>query len=161
MAPPNSRSRAKTQRSTPLTELFRPYGIPPSPLHEALQNAATQAGWISPWDSEEQRAKKSEAGKKSGISRAGRAQIRLSLLNRARARLTPEERRSPYSEASLNALEATYQNLLREDVSGSDILASIMLSVVSETDLKSLEKTSRETLKKDLKAIRKMRGVKR
>jgi hypothetical protein len=29
-------------------DLFRPYGIPPSPLHKALHDAARQAGWSLP-----------------------------------------------------------------------------------------------------------------
>jgi hypothetical protein len=29
-------------------DLFRPYGIPPSPLHQALHDAARQAGWSLP-----------------------------------------------------------------------------------------------------------------
>src|SRR5262249_40053931 len=145
------RSRAKTQPSTLWVEYFRPYGILPSPLHAALQNAALQAGWIPPWDAEEQRSKKKEAGKRSGISRKGLRQMRHSLVDLARAQLTAEQRRSPYSEASIDALEEEYRNLLTKDVSDPSIIISSMLSVLSETDRKSLKKASRETLKKDLK----------
>jgi hypothetical protein len=53
----------------PLSEYFRGYGIPPSWLHEALQRAAMQAGWIPPSYGEEQRSKKREAGKRSGRRR--------------------------------------------------------------------------------------------
>jgi hypothetical protein len=159
MAPPKSRSRAKTQASTPLVEYFRPYGIPPSWVHEALQEAAMQAGWIPPLDVKVQRDKKKEAGKRSGRTRAGRAQMRLSFLNLARARLTPEQRLSPYSEASINALKAEYRTLLTASDPG--IFVSTMLSVLSEIDLEFLKRASLETLKKDLKAIRKMSGVRR
>jgi hypothetical protein len=159
-----TRQNARPAQGSPSTstlwvELFRPYR--PSSLSDALQNAAMQAGWIPPWDREEQRSKKSEAGKRSGRSRAGLAQIRDSLINLARAQLTPEQRRSPYSEASIDALEEKYRNLLTKDVSDPDIVISVILSVLSEADRKSLKKASRETLKKDLKAIRKMRGVSR
>jgi hypothetical protein len=156
---PKTRSRAKPQPSTSLVQLFRPYAIPPSSLHEALQDAAKQAGWLPPWGRKEQQSLKRAAGKRSGSRRAGRAQMRRSLINAARARLTPEQRRSPYSKASIDALEETYRNLLTEDPSDPDILISIMLSALSETDKKFLRRASRETLKKDLKAIRKARGI--
>jgi hypothetical protein len=34
-----------------LVDLFQPFGIPPTPLHEVVQNVAIEAGWIPPWDS--------------------------------------------------------------------------------------------------------------
>src|SRR6266404_4117214 len=128
------RPRSAADTSSPietLAEYFRWYGIPPSWLHEALQRAAKQAGWIPPWDREEQRSKKTEAGKRSGRSRAGLAQIRHSFINLARAQLTPEQRRSPYSEASIDALEEKYRDLLTKDVSDPDIIISAILSVLS------------------------------
>jgi hypothetical protein len=126
---------------TPWVEYFRLYfGNPPSPLYEALQNAAMQAGWIPPWHGEEQRGKKREAGKRSGRSRAGLAQIRSSLVDLARRQLTSEQRRSPYSKASINALREKYRNLLTKDVNDPDVVLGTILSVLSETDRKSLQR---------------------
>jgi hypothetical protein len=68
----------------PFAKFFQSYGIPPTPLHEALQEAARQAGWTAPWDREEQKTErdregqktqKKVAGKKSGSMRAFRAKI--------------------------------------------------------------------------------------
>jgi hypothetical protein len=87
--------------------------------------------------------------------------MRHSFVNLARARLNTEQRLSPYSEASLDALEEEYRNLLSKDVDDHDILLSTMLSVLSETDRKFLKNAPRGTLIKDLKAIRKTRGVRR
>jgi hypothetical protein len=32
------------------TDLLRPYGIPPTPLHEVLHEAARRAGWTPPYE---------------------------------------------------------------------------------------------------------------
>src|SRR5262245_22972441 len=51
----NSAGTAATNMSTSietLAEYLRRYGIPSSPLHETLQKAAMQAGWIPPWNAE-------------------------------------------------------------------------------------------------------------
>jgi len=144
-----------------LTEYLNPWGYPPTELHEAMREAAKRAGWIPPWHGEEQRGKKREAGKRSGRSRAGLAQIRSSLVNLARAQLTGEQRRSPYSKASINALREKYRNLLTKDVNDPDVVLATILSLLSETDRKSLKNASHETLKKDVKSIRKSRGVSR
>ena len=96
--------------STTLKDLFRPYGIPPSPLHEVVQEAARQAGWIPPWDREQQQRQKKSAGKQSGLSRAGLASIRQSIVKIARTRLTSKY--EPYSNASVDALEEEYHALL-------------------------------------------------
>src|SRR5262245_45209558 len=144
-----------------LTEYLNPGRHPPTELHEARREAAKRAGWIPPWHGEDQRGKKREAGKRSGRSRAGLAQIRSCLVDLARAQLTGEQRRSPYSKASINALREKYRNLLTKDVNDPDVVLGIILSVLSETDRKSLNNASPETLKKDVKAIRKSRGVSR
>jgi hypothetical protein len=142
--------------STKLADLFRWYGIPPSPLHEAAQEAARQAGWTPPWDREEQQAKKKVAGKKSGASRAGLAQMRRSLLTAARARLKPKYRKQPYANESIEAIERRYQKLLAEDGDAHDLLVSIMLAALSKADRHRLRQASRDTIINDLKALRRL-----
>jgi hypothetical protein len=128
--------------STPWVDYFRPYGIPPSPLHEALQKAAMQAGWIPPWDHIEQQNEKVTAGKQSGYVRANRAAIRRYFVKFAFGRLKPANQMQPYSGHSLNALEAEYRRLLAEDGGDPDVLMSA-----------APFKMDRQTLIKDLKAL--------
>jgi hypothetical protein len=135
-----------------------PYGIPPSRLHEILQEAARQAGWIPPWDRKEQ---KKSAGEKSAIRRAGLAEIRQSVVKVARARL--KSKYQPYSDASVDALVEEVRRLvadggkncesLAKDERDLCLLVPLMLGSLSEADRKKLEKTSRETLLKDLKLV--------
>ena len=94
-----------------LTELLQPYVVPPAPLHEAAQEAARRSGWRAPWD---QGAQKKAAGKLSARMRGGRAMLRLSLVQVARARLKPEQRRQPYADTSLDALCKEYRKLFDE-----------------------------------------------
>jgi hypothetical protein len=79
MAQTKTRSRAKVRVSAVLLDLFRPYGIPPSPLHAALQKAAMQAGWLPPSYGQQSQAQKRAAGKKSGLTRASLAQMRTQM----------------------------------------------------------------------------------
>jgi hypothetical protein len=99
---------------TPLSDLFRWYAIPPSPLHEIVQEAARKAGWTPPWGREEQQIKNKAAGEKSGRMRMGLAEIRRSVLSVARTRLNSKHRREPYSEDSIDALFEEYHSLLAE-----------------------------------------------
>jgi hypothetical protein len=161
MPPPNARSRANTQPSKLLRELFRGYPIPPSSLHQALQDAAILEGWTPPWEREEQNAKKKIAGKKSGISRQGLAQIRRSFLTLARMRVSPEHRRTPYSGASLAAVTREYHALLAKDVGDPDPLIAGLHSALSPTDRISLRRASDDTLLKDLKIIRRLNSIRR
>jgi hypothetical protein len=142
-----------------LDDLFRCYAIPPSPLHQALQEAARQAGWTPPRDHEQQQSQRKAAGKKSGDSRAGLADLRRSLVEIARGRLNPDHRYASYSVAALNALGAEYRNLLTHGDNDPNVIVSSILSVLSPADRKSLRKASRHTLKKDVIAIRKKHGV--
>jgi len=153
--------------NTKLVDLFRWYAIPPSALHEVVQAAARQAGWTPPWDHEEQRSKKRNAGKRSGQTRGGLASMRRSLIKVARARLTPEQRRQPYKNDSIEALCEEYRKLLDEG-SGDDLdlrrsawddLLPFMLAALSESDRRMLKDVGRETLIKDLKLLRKESGV--
>jgi hypothetical protein len=148
-----------------LNDLFHLYAIPPSPLHEAVQEAARQEGWTPPWDHEEQhrqqQTQKKTAGRRSAIMRAGRAQIRVSLIELARGRLDPEHRYAPYSKPALDSLREEYCKLLTDGDNDPNVIIPLMLSALSETDRKFLKNISRETLKKDVKAIRKKHGVRR
>jgi hypothetical protein len=139
-----------------MVDLFRWYGIPPSPLHAAVQEAARQAGWTPPWDRDEQRAKKKVAGKKSGASRAGLAHMRHSLLRAARMRLKPQYRKQPYATESIAAIQTEYQKLLAESGAPNDLVVMIMLSVLSEADRVRLRRASRDTIVKDLKALKRL-----
>jgi hypothetical protein len=94
-----------------LQELFEGV-IPTSPLALALQDAAQRTGWVPAWKEGELKAKRKKAGERSGISRAGHAKIRLSLLRIARDRLTPEQRRQPYAEDSVAALCKEFYKIL-------------------------------------------------
>jgi hypothetical protein len=75
--------------------------------------------------------------------------------------LSPEHRFQPYSEAALEALREQYDNILKKREDDSHPIISGMLSALSPNDRKVLKKTSDETLKADLKLIRRRRGVKR
>ena len=139
--------------SDDLIGLFRPYGIPPTALHEAVQQAATKAGWIAPWDRYSEKRKKTAAGKKSGRARAGLAMMRRSLVMAAHARLKPARRLQPFSTYSINALREEYLQLLAPEAKNLDLLVSLMLAALSENDRKILRKVGRETLIKDLKML--------
>jgi hypothetical protein len=128
--------------STPLVELFEWYAFPPSPLHETIQLAAKQAGWIPPWDREERQTQTKTAGQKSGSMRAGRAEIRRYFVKVAFERLKPANQMQPYSDHSLDALEVEYRRLLAEDGLVPDELMS-----------RAPFKADRETLIKDLKQL--------
>jgi hypothetical protein len=128
--------------SKPLNDLFRRYGIPPSPLHWAVQEAARQEGWTPPWDREEQQSQKKMAGHKSGFMRAGRAGIRRHFIKTAFERLPLELRIQATSANSIDALMAEYRKLLAEGGFDPDLLMST-----------APFKASRETLKKDLKLL--------
>ena len=152
-------SSAKTQ-SIQLRDLFEGV-IPPSPLHQAFQDAARQAGWSPPWERLDQTHNRKKAGKSSGASRQGRREIRRSLLSLARMRLPPELRRTPYSIAAFEALRKGYDRLVSKGADDPDPVLSGILSALSETDRKWLKKAGDDTLKKDLQALRRIRGIKR
>ena len=147
--------------STTLEDLFRPYGIPPSPLHEVVQEAARRAGWTPPWDREQQQRQKKLAGKQSGVRRAGLTQIRRSVVKIARTRL--KSKRAPYSNASVDALDEEFRRLVADGGKNCASLARdkrdlcrlvpLMLGSLSEAERQKLEKTSRDTLLNDLKQV--------
>src|SRR5205807_239808 len=118
MAPPKTPSGAK-QPSAALRDLFQPYAIPPSPLHKAFQEAAMQAGWTLP-----SHAEKSAAGKKSGVKRKGRAEIRRYFVKVAFGRLKPAYQMQPFSDHSINALGTEYRKLLAESLAEAEPEAS-------------------------------------
>src|SRR3954469_16206220 len=86
-----------------LADLFQWYSLPPTHLHHDLQLAAREAGWVPPWDVEDQHEQKKVAGNKSAQSRAGRAALRRSLVRHAHERLKPAYRKQPYSSSSIDA----------------------------------------------------------
>ena len=131
----------------PFVKFFQPYGVPPTPLHEALQEAARQAGWTAPWDREGQKTKKKMAGKKSGSMRAGRAKIRLLFVQAAYDRLKPAYRMQPFSNHSIDALETEYRKEIakREDPAAPHDADLLMSAAPFKAD--------RETLIKDMKLL--------
>jgi hypothetical protein len=138
----------KPNAGVDLVDLFRPYAIAPTPLHEAVQAAATMAGWIAPWELEEQKAaaaaeklKKRAAGKKSGVVRAVRAALRLLFVEEAYNRLKPANRKEPFSELSIDELQVKYREVIAEGGDPAD--ADLLMSV-------SPFKADRDTLKNDL-----------
>jgi hypothetical protein len=141
MGKAKSRSGASTGSAKALSDLFRPYAIPPSPLHEAIQQAAEQAGWLPPLQRRQQEKQKVAAGKKSGAVRAQRQDLRRDFVKAAFDRLKPAHRSQPYSDHSIDALEKEYRSLLAE---GGD--PDLLMSAAPF-------KASRETLIDDLKAI--------
>ena len=62
MGKAKSRSGASTGSAKALSDLFRPYAIPPSRLHEAIQQAAEQAGWLPPFQRKQLEKQKVAAG---------------------------------------------------------------------------------------------------
>lgn len=131
-----------------LVDLFRPYGIPPTPLHEAVQEAATKAGWTAPWDREEKAAaeqlKKRKAGKKSGLVRAGRAALRLPFVQEAYDRLKPAHQMQPSSDHSLDALQVKYREVIAESSDPAVPFDADLLMTAAPF------KADRDALRKDL-----------
>jgi hypothetical protein len=129
-------------------DFFQWHAILPTPLHEALQEAAKQEGWAPPWDREEQAAaeqlKKRTAGKKSALVRAGRAGLRLPFVKEAFGRLKAAHRMQPFSEHSMDELEAKYREVIAESGDpAAPFDADLLMSAAPF-------KANRDTLKKDL-----------
>jgi hypothetical protein len=139
----------KTTAADDLVDLFRPYGIPPTRLHRVVQEAATEAGWIAPWDPDavklkNEKPKKKAAGKKSGLARAGRAKLRLLFVKEAYDRLKPASRMEPFSEHSMDALQAKYREVIAESGDpAAPFDADLLMSAAPF-------KANRDTLKNDL-----------
>ncbi len=119
---------------------FNLYAVPPTDLHEAIQEAAVRAGWSPPWHSHRLRAQKKVAGKRSGSLRGGRQAIRRHFVEVAFSRLKPAFRAQPYSDHTLDELRREYRNLFPE----AD--RNLLMQTAPF-------KASRETLKNDLKKL--------
>jgi hypothetical protein len=143
---------SQEDRAGGLRDYFRWSAVPPTDLHEALQKAAIQAGWIPPWDRADQQAQKRVAGKKSGTIRLGRANIRRILLRFARERLKPSHRKTPYADESINALVGEFRKLF--EPGDHDVRVQIILTeVLPKSAQDRMKKTRRETLIGDLKEL--------
>lgn len=174
---PDHQSREPVQLSTALRELFA-HVIPPTPLHQAVQDAARQAGWTSPWDREEQQSQKMTAGQRSGRIRFGRAEIRRIFVQAAFEGLKPAYQSQPFSSHSISALQAELDCLINMSIEdGDDDVVLKAANLFAEKQFKgqpdvqerlqanfrsiltpflkgaSPFKTDPETLKKDLKAL--------
>jgi hypothetical protein len=156
-------------------DLFQRYVTPPSRLHNAVQSLARQEGWIPPWDREEQQSQKKAAGKKSGIIRESRTNLRRYIVGAAHWGLMPAYRNQPYSTTSIGVLREDYLKILhyepnnsldvmclqlakKQNPSGDPVFRFclsllIQMPKLPENDRQMLEKISKETLIKDLKAI--------
>jgi hypothetical protein len=135
-----------------LVDLFQqsPFGIPPSPSQQVLWEAAKEAGWIPPSEVEDQREKKKKAGKTSGTSRRGFAEMRRCLIGYALRELNPKY---PYSNASLEALRKKYDDFAGRNVDDADAIVSGILSALTSAERKALKKVSDDTLLADLKTV--------
>jgi hypothetical protein len=138
-------------RHPAFAEFFQWHAIPPTRLHEALQDAAKHEGWTPPWDRQEQEARSAGeqlrnriAGKKSGSKRADRAELRLLFVKVAFDRLMPTHRMEPFSEHSIDALEANYREVIAE---GDNLAAPCDVDILMSA---APFKADRDTLKKDL-----------
>jgi hypothetical protein len=127
-----------------------------------VQEAATEAGWIAPWDPDavklkNEKPKKRAAGKKSGLVRAGRAKLRLLFVKEAYDRLKPANRMEPYSDHSMKALQAAYREVIAESGDPAAPFDADLLMLAAPF------KADRGTLKKDLilLGIRSKRGTRR
>ena len=145
-----SKSRAPAHQ---FAEYFQWHAILPTRLHHALQEAAKQAGWVPPWDREDQEVQKKEAGKRSGAMRAGLAGIRLSLVRQAHLRLKPTYQAHPFSNDSIDALHKEYRQILAPGAKNLGVLVPLILAVLSENDREVLSKAKRGTLIVDLKML--------
>jgi hypothetical protein len=97
--------------SQPPKDLFKRFDTPPSPIHDAAQKWARHEGWTAPWDRKQQ---KSEAGKKSGLVRRSRAEVRLYIVRQVYEQLDPKYKHQPYSNDSMDALREKYFSVLGE-----------------------------------------------
>jgi hypothetical protein len=144
--------RGNPNRTAPteLLDLFLPFGIPPSPLHEVVQNAAIEAGWIPPWDNSVAKAKtqvtaNQAAGKKSGQMRTGRANLRLIFVKAAYDSMKPSFRLEPFADDSLDELMKKYRfeiTQTNDPIEQPKIAKKLMSAAPFKAD--------RDTLKKDL-----------
>jgi hypothetical protein len=136
--------------STTPKDLFQRHTIPPSPLHDAVQRLARQEGWTPPWDREEQheeqQSQKKAAGKKSGLVRGGRGELRRSIIQAAYAELKPAHKYQPYSDDSIDALQRRYLSFLGKGDSAArtptpptdDEVISLVSSIESFDDLEEV-----------------------
>lgn len=139
-----SQRKARNQ----LMDFFRPFGIPPTPIHEAVQNAALAAGWIPPWVSSAAKAKTQSAGKKSGQMRKGRADLRRKFVKAAYDSMKLASRLQPYADTSLDELEEKYLFAVtgtNDPTEQARIAKSLMAAAPFKAD--------RERLRKDLIAM--------
>jgi hypothetical protein len=134
-----------------LTEYFRPYGIPPTPIHEVLQQAAERAGWMPPQQLETQRAQKVAAARKSAASRAGLKQIGCSLVMAAREQLPPKYRKNLHSSEALTALHHKFRGFFEEGDHG--FIVAAILAILPPADRERLKRTKRNTVVAYLKRI--------
>jgi hypothetical protein len=84
------------------TELLRPYGIPPTPDHEVLHEAAKQAGWTPP--SSEPQHRQQAAGRGRAIQRAEAQAHRRVLVAHLFKKLSPALRAKPSSQGTALAI---------------------------------------------------------
>jgi hypothetical protein len=139
----------KTTAGDDLVDLFRPYGIPPTRLHRAVQEAATEAGWIAPWDPDavklrNEKPRNKAAGKQSGLVRAGRANLRLLFVKEAYDRLKMARRMEPFSVHSMDDLMAKYREVIAESGDPTAPFDADLLMLAAPF------KADRDTLKNDL-----------
>jgi hypothetical protein len=99
---------------------------------------------------EEQQGQQRDAGKKSGAVRAEHAETRRLVVKAAFARLRRPYQMQPYSDETIDALQAECTKTPSIELNGDDF--SSLLSLLLDGKKITLD-VPRETLKKDMKKL--------
>ena len=138
------RWQIETANLTLVDLLQNPFGH--TALHDAVQNAAMEAGWIPPWDDSPQNAKSKIAGEKSGFIRRVRADVRRLFVKAAFDRLKPAFRKQPFADDSLDELMEQYKIEITSYIKDTRERANEAKFRMSASPFKA----DRDTLRKDL-----------
>jgi hypothetical protein len=89
--------------------LFRPYGIPPTPLHEVLQEAAKKAGWRPP--SAKVRHRQQAAARGRALQREEDLALRRIFVAHAFKNLPQRLKQKPSSTGTAQAIIGRLEDL--------------------------------------------------
>jgi hypothetical protein len=90
-------------------ELLQPYGIPPTPLHEVLHQAAERAGWSPPSPKAQDRQQAAARGRKK--QREEDLALRRILVAHVFNKLPPRLRAKPGSTGTAQAIIGRLEQL--------------------------------------------------
>jgi hypothetical protein len=157
----NQRNQNLRHVTVPLSDLFQRHKTFPSPLHEAMQSAARQAGWTAPWDHKENSGRQKELGKLSAIKRGLLREWRRTIVWEAYRRL-PSCRVNPRAAQSIKALVDEYRKLVDEGCKGNrlaprgdDFISYLpeLLFALPQKDQQALKRARPGALEKDMLAL--------